>query len=258
MFAFDLIWLIFTGLAGAFPFDYVSMVLMGANYSGYLSVGLNPMSVVLLMVVGLFVGLLARSTNLLRSMRASNGDVTSGMFGALFVAGLISLVCYMLLGKLGYSLSLDNRYIGIGMLCNAILILVGSMVKRGRKETDSIKVQDGLFIGAASLLAFFPGASFLAALFVLLRLRGYSYRAVGEISIFALMINVLTYIFAYFILFPGYFDFNGSLVLGLMIIIVSAVTGFLSTFGYDFILQNKLPKVLALLSFAAGILLVFF
>ncbi len=258
MVAFDLIWLLLVGCAGAFPFDYASNVLMGSNYSGYLSIGVNPMTVVLLMLVGLFIGLLGRNSIRLQAIFTSGKMSERRILYAVFLSGLISLVFYVLLGKLSYSLSLDNRYIGVGMLGNAITILVGAMVKKGRKEIESFQVVDGLFIGGASLLAFFPGASFLGALFLLLRFRGYNYRAIGEISSLALMVNVLTAIFSYLILFPGYFDFNGSFGFGLMMMVIAAIAGAVSTFGYEIILQHKLPKLLALVSFLAGIILVFF
>lgn len=258
MFGFDWFWLLFVSLTGAFPGDFVSSIFIGANYSGYLSIGLNPMTVVSLLMIGLFVGLLARNGVGLSSIFSSRDRVNQLLIKVLFLAGLISVVGYIVLGKLSYSLSLDNRYIGVGMLVNAIMILLGVMIKKGQQELTRLDLPDGIIIGMTSILAFFPGTSFLAVLFLGLRIRGFGYRAIGDLSLLVLMVNVFAYIISFFILFPAYFDLNGSIIQAVVLVLGSGLAGYGSTFGYQYVQDKKLPKLVAVCSFLAGVVLVFF
>lgn len=256
------------GIFAVLPLDYLGGLQL-FNEVGTFEGTINFTTTSILIAVGLAIGLLARYHEALLShvekmalylgAKIDRQEFKSGFsfIFALFGAALINLVFKLLLGRLGYSLSLDVRYIGVGLLVSAIFLLFGAMIPGSKRARHDITVIDGLIAGVLSVMAIYPGVSYLAVVFMLLKLRKYDYKTIAEFSYLSMGLMAVNHVITSFIQYGSSFSISPSLPGSIGIMIGVAALAFMISGLYRKLVARGMT-VLAVLSLLGGIWFVFF
>ncbi len=257
------------GITAVLPLDYLGGIHVVKEMFGSSGEVVNFTTTSILVSVGVIMGLIYKYhwalINHFHGMveylgDKSNRSITRKNFNyamALIAVAMINLLAQLYLGRLGYSLALDNRYIGVGLLISAIVILFGSMIKNGKNVKNALRISDGVVVGLVSILAIYPGISFLALAYLVLKIRKYELKLIVEFGYLALAVATFNYMITTFIQYGNSFSVMPSLVGSIAVMVIVAILTFFTTALYKQLVRRDLLAVVAIISFLAGVYLVF-